>query len=99
MDTKNAYKMKSRLGEKHDQASQEATKAYAMYYHKDIVDILDQIKRELLLVFKTNNYLRAIDKRLGNPNNTYNIINNITWKVYCSEMASLSHWDYYKELG
>ena len=53
MDTKNAYKMKSRLGEKHDQASQEATKAYAMYYHKDIVDILDQIKRELLLVFKT----------------------------------------------
>ena len=61
-----------------------------MYYHKDIVSILDQIKRELLLILKTNNYLRAIDKRLGNPNNTYNIINNVTWKVYKHEMAYLS---------
>lgn len=43
--------------------------------------------RELLLILKTNNYLRAIDKRLGNPTNTYNIINNITWKIYCKEVA------------
>ncbi len=32
------------------------------------------IKRELLLVLKTNNYLRAIDNRLGNPNNSFNTI-------------------------
>ena len=57
------------------------------------------IKRELLLILKTNNYLRAIDKRLGNPNNTYNIINNVTWSVYRNEMASASQWDYYRELG
>ena len=69
-----------------------------MYYHKDIVDILDMIKRELLLILKTNNYLRAIDKRLGNPNNTYNIINNVTWTVYSREIAQASHWDYYKEM-
>ena len=56
------------------------------------------IKRELLLLLKTNNYLRAIDKRLGNPNNTYNIINNITWRVYTKEMASENKWDYMKEL-
>ena len=99
MDTSNSYKMKTRLGEKNDEASKEAIKSYAIYYHKDIVEILDLIKRELLLILKTNNYLRAIDKRLGNPNNTYNIINNVTWNVYCNEMASLSHWDYYKELG
>lgn len=67
-------------------------------YHKEIVDILDDIKRELLLILKTNNYLRAIDKRLGNPNNTYNIINNVTWKVYKNEMASFGHWEYYQEL-
>lgn len=53
-----------------------------MYYHKDIVSILDMIKRELLLVMKTNNYLRAIDRRLGNPNNTFNVVNNVTWSVY-----------------
>ena len=47
---------------------------YAVEYHKDIVEILDGMKRELLLVLKTNNYLRAIDKRFGNPANSYNII-------------------------
>ena len=99
MDTKNAYKMKSRLGEKHDEESSKKRKDYAMEHHKDIIDILDMIKRELLLVLKTNNYPTPIDKRLGNPNNTYNIINNITWEVYCNEIASVSHWDYYKELG
>jgi len=98
MDEENSYKTKTRLGEKQDEKSKEELKEYAMYYHKDIVDILDMIKRELLLILKTNNYLRAIDKRLGNPNNTYNIINNVTWQVYKSEMSSLGHWDYYKEM-
>ncbi len=49
---------------------------YAIEYHKQIVEILDLIKRELLLVLKTNNYLRAIDKRLGNPYNSFNTIVN-----------------------
>ena len=82
MDPKNAYKTKSRLGERQDKESQDAIVNYANDFHKEIVEVLDQIKRELLLLLKTNNYLRAIDKRLGNPNNTFNIINNITWKVY-----------------
>ena len=43
--------------------------------------------RELLLILKTNNYLRAIDKRLGNPTNTYTIINDVTWRIYCREVA------------
>jgi hypothetical protein len=68
-----------------------------MYYHKDIVEILDMIKRELLLILKTNNYLRAIDKRLGNPNNTYNIINNTTWRVFMKEIPVDSQWDFFKE--
>ena len=45
------------------------------------------IKRELLLVLKTNNYLRAIDRRLGNPTNTFNTINEITWGVYWREVS------------
>jgi hypothetical protein len=40
---------------------------------------------------KTNNYLRAIDRRLGNPNNTFNVINNISWDVYKKEICS-SRW-------
>ena len=57
------------------------------------------LPRELLLVLKTNNYLRAIDKRMGNPSNTYNIINNVTWRIYQTQMAHLKSFDYYKELG
>ena len=45
------------------------------------------IKRELLLVLKTNNYLRAIDRRLGNPNNTFNTINEQTWRVFWREVS------------
>ena len=45
------------------------------------------IKRELLLVLKTNNYLRAIDRRLGNPNNTFNTINEETWTVFWNEVS------------
>ena len=38
-------------------------------------------------MLKTNNYLKAIDKRLGNPINTYNVINNVTWDVYRNEIS------------
>ena len=55
------------------------------------------IKRELLLILKTNNYLRAIDKRLGNPNNTYNTINEVTWNVFCKELAHENRMDYFRE--
>ncbi len=58
-----------------------------MTFHKDIVAILGEIRRELLLVLKTNNYLRAIDRRLGNPNNTFNVINEVTWSVYQKEIV------------
>lgn len=51
---------------------------------------------------KTNNYLRAIDKRLGNPVNTYNIINEVTWSVYSKEVAfkteQTNRWQYTKEM-
>lgn len=74
MNKGNAIKTKSRLGQVKSQEEKDAIKEYALYYHKDIVNILDMIKRELLLVLKTNNYLRAIDNRLGNPNNSFNTI-------------------------
>merc|ERR1712127_699839 len=99
MDEKNAFKTKSRLGESQDADAAEAVKDYAIYYHKDIVEILDKIKRELLLILKTNNYLRAIDKRLGNPTNTYNTINEITRQVYWKEVSEdMSYYSVFREL-
>jgi len=46
------------------------------------------MKRELLLLFKTNNYLRAIDLRLRSPGNTFTVINSITWQVYSREILA-----------
>ena len=99
MDKENKMKTKSRLGniQSEDKKKAHALKQYALVYHKDIVDTLDKIRRELLLILKTNNYLRAIDRRLGNPNNTFNTINNITWEVYSREMAHHNRLLYIKE--
>jgi aarF domain-containing kinase len=98
MDKKRTLKMKARLGDVNDSGSQAALQNYALYYHKDIVEILDTIKRELLLVMKTNNYLRAIDRRLGNPNNTFSVINETSWQVYKKEIWKRgSYWLYFKE--
>jgi len=99
MDKKDGLRMKKRLGTRDSQEAREETRDYAMYYHREIVEILDGMKRELLLVLKTNNYLKAIDKRLGNPNNTFIGLNDITWQVFNKEIHSeVSYYDYYKEL-
>lgn len=72
---------------------------HAMFYHKDIVSILNEIKRELLLVMKTNNYLRAIDRRLGNPTNTFFVVNEISWSVFKRDIApQLGKWSFYREM-
>jgi hypothetical protein len=56
------------------------------------------IKRELLLVLKTNNYLRTIDRRLGNPNNTFAVINEVTWSVMKKDMSkNMTFWQYWHE--
>lgn len=88
MDNKNKTKMKARLGDQNSKEAQEKLQEVALIYHKDIVSILNECKRELLLLMKTNNYLRAIDRRLGNPNNTFNVINEYSWNVYSTEMRN-----------
>lgn len=48
---------------------------------------------------KTNNYLRAIDRRLGNPVNTYTVVNEVSWRVYKRDVRPLvSHWCYLREM-
>lgn len=86
---------KSRLGEQTKSEDRDAIKQYALYYHKDIVHILDVIKRELLLVLKTNNYLKSIDSRLGNPNNSFTVINDVSWHVFSTELRPRITWTMY----
>lgn len=98
MDDKKKNQMKTRLGDRDSPEAQKELQEYALFYHQEIVEILDMIKRELLLVLKTNNYLRSIDKRLGNPTNTFNTINEITWEVYWNEVsADMSVYSLFRE--
>ena len=98
MDKSKRSQMKTRLGDRDNAEAKEDLRDYALFYHQEIVEILDTIKRELLLVLKTNNYLRAIDRRLGNPTNTFNTINEMTWDVYWREVSEdLSTWSLLRE--
>jgi hypothetical protein len=45
--------------------------AYADKYFKQIVALLGQVPSELLLLFKTGDCLKHLDKQLGAPINTY----------------------------
>lgn len=71
MNKNKANKHKARLGIAKTDEERKQIREHALIYHREIVEILDVIKRELLLLLKTNNYLRAIDKRLGYPNNSF----------------------------
>jgi len=79
MDKSKRSQFKSRLGDKNDTRSQKQLQDFAQENHKQIVSCLGEINNELLLVLKTNNYLRAIDRRLGNPNNTFTVINDVSF--------------------
>ncbi len=59
-----------------------------MEYAPAIVDIFNQMDKDLLLVLKTNNYLRTIDMRLGSPGNSFHVINKISWQVYRNEIMN-----------
>jgi len=100
MDENDSLRMKKRLGIGNRQSKQaiKETQDYAVAHHKEIVGILNDMKRELLLVLKTNNYLKSIDKRLGNPNNTFVALNDVTWQVFNQEIRKMVTFsDYCKE--
>jgi len=100
MNENDGLRMKKRLGirNRFDKAAIKESQEFAMSHHKEIVEILNGMKRELLLVLKTNNYLKSIDKRLGNPTNTFIGLNDITWQVFSQEIRSMITFsDYCKE--
>lgn len=46
----------------------------ASEFHKKITIILQKINRDLLLLFKTQNFLNTIDNKIGSPINNYSIM-------------------------
>ncbi len=60
----------NRLHTTQSAANNEKLKFYAQRYFKEIGKLLGDVPSELLLLLKTNDCLRHIDKELGCPANT-----------------------------
>lgn len=93
MNKQQRFSFKKRLGTQYDgKENREQTDAQvredAMLYANDILEIFNEVNRDLLLVIKTNNYLRTIDQRLGSTGNTIRVVNRISWQVYRGEVLA-----------
>jgi len=75
----------SRLQGKGTKGESEMLKAYAKRYFKDIVGLLSRVDSEMLLLLKTNDCLRHLDKKLGRPVNTATIVAQVTNSVITNE--------------
>jgi aarF domain-containing kinase len=58
---------------------------YAQKYFKDIVQLLGRVDSDMLLLLKTNDCLRHLDRKLGTPVNTTKIVGDITSNVLVME--------------
>ena len=85
MDQDKKLNLKSRMDRKRDKESKTERQKAAKAREREIAETFQRMSRDLILVFKTNYYLRAIDTRLGNPTNTFTQINDATWKVFKKE--------------
>lgn len=77
-----------RLKAKGTAGEKEMLKAYAQKYFKDISVLLRRIPRKLLLVLKTNDCLRHLDKKLGAPINSTIIVAKVTGEALSKEGGS-----------
>ena len=66
-------------------AHSDMLKLYAEKYYSDIVKLLGRVDSDVLLLLKTNDCLRHLDKRLGSPVNTMKIVAQITGDVLIVE--------------
>ena len=91
MDKKHSNKLKYRLGSQipgceDSEAADAQLRQDFLEYAPMICELFEQMNRDLLLVLKTNNYLRTIDMRLGSPGNSFRVVNDATWQVYSREI-------------
>ena len=98
MDESKKLNMKARLKDKHGEEARKERVEGARKLEKQIAETLRDMNRDLLILMKTNSYLRSIDVKLGNPTNTFNQVNEITWKVFKREIGkNLTLWQYSRE--
>lgn len=98
MDESRKLQLKSRLKDRHDPVTKKERQTAAIKLEKQIAETLRDMNRDLLILMKTNHYLRAIDIRLGNPTNTFTQVNDITWKVYKNEIGkNKTFWQYCRQ--
>jgi hypothetical protein len=65
-------------------------KKYAAIYHKDITHVLNDVRHEMLLLFKINEFIRNIDRKMGNP---FNGIENMMKYIYHELNKNIPLWD------
>ena len=73
-----------RLKVRGSKGESEMLKAYAKRYFKDIVGLLGRVDSEMLLLLKTNDCLRHLDKTLGRPVNTSLVVGTSELMHYLS---------------
>jgi aarF domain-containing kinase len=74
-----------------------ATK-YLVANHREITQILNKINRDLLLLFKTNEFLRMLDNKLGSPINTYRITADFAILAISQSEEMKRHRGYFERL-
>jgi len=77
-----------RLEMKHGTDNSEELRGYVEQYFPEISELLSSMPRELLLVMKTNDNLRSIDRALGAPLNTWTITAETVCRVIEEECLS-----------
>jgi len=75
----------SRLKAKGTRGESEMLKSYAKKYFKQIVGLLGSVPSEMLLLLKTNDCLRNLDRILGVPVNTATITAEVTSEIVLME--------------
>ncbi len=75
----------SRLKSKGTKGEAEMLRSYAKKYMKEVIGLLGAVPSEMLLLLKTNDCLRHLDRSLGVPINTAQIVAETTAKIIFEE--------------
>lgn len=71
---KDEKNVKERLRRFKNDVEKERLMFLAQEFHQQITIILQKINRDLLLLFKTHNFLSSLDNKIGSPINTYELM-------------------------
>ena len=86
--------IKHRLqGKKTDgKKNKEKAKNLALHFRRQIIWCLEKMNRELVLIFKVNDYIKSIDNKLGKPVNNYYYITQYALNDYIRTTSFKSVW-------